>query len=152
MIHENGTFEEPYYGDENGIVTCYMCKTDFDYELGQAFRGVRVFPSEESLRKSKPCVAECGIVQVGVRQLDGRPTALFMEHVAFNYEMGGAPNGDWIYPSEESTRHHEAYAFKYGIIAVDVFFKQQIAEPNFRFSAKRIKDDRENRLGRPNGR
>lgn len=47
-------------------VTGYMCKTDFDCELGSAMRGNVVYPSVEDLKRSKMCTDECGIVEVMV--------------------------------------------------------------------------------------
>lgn len=44
----------------------YMCKTDFDYELGYASGGTRVHPSIEDLKRCSPCVDSCGIVEVEV--------------------------------------------------------------------------------------
>lgn len=44
----------------------YMCKTDYDYELGYAAGGNRVHPSIEDLRRCHPCVDSCGIVEVEV--------------------------------------------------------------------------------------
>ncbi len=44
----------------------YMCKTDFDYELGEAMYGTKIYPSEEDLRRNYSCVEECGIVKVKV--------------------------------------------------------------------------------------
>ena len=47
-------------------VVCYMDKVDFDYELGEASGGNRVYASEADLRKRQPCTKECGVVQVEV--------------------------------------------------------------------------------------
>ena len=44
----------------------YMCKTDFDYELGHAAGGNRIFATVEDLKEWFPCVDECGIVKVEV--------------------------------------------------------------------------------------
>jgi hypothetical protein len=44
----------------------YMCKTDFDYELGYAADGSKVYPDIESLRAFCRCVSDCGIVEVTV--------------------------------------------------------------------------------------
>jgi hypothetical protein len=49
------------------IVIGYMDKVDWDYELGQALDGNKVFPSIDALKKYKPCVRSCGIVKVEVR-------------------------------------------------------------------------------------
>lgn len=48
-------------------MSLFMCRTDFDLELGDAPDGVRVFPSIEDLKKHCPCVTtSCGIVEVRV--------------------------------------------------------------------------------------
>lgn len=47
-------------------MSLYMCKTDFDLELGDACDGARVFPSIEDLKMYCPCVKSCGIVEVRV--------------------------------------------------------------------------------------
>lgn len=44
----------------------YMCKTDFDYELGNASGGNRVFPSIEDAKEYLKCWHGCGIVSVSV--------------------------------------------------------------------------------------
>ena len=44
----------------------YMCKTDFEYELGYALGGNRVYPSIENLKECRPCVTSCGIVAVKI--------------------------------------------------------------------------------------
>jgi len=44
----------------------YMCKTDFDYELGHADDGNKVYPSERALREHQKCVSTCGFVKVKV--------------------------------------------------------------------------------------
>ena len=46
--------------------TLYMCKTDYECELGMAAGGNKVYASIEDLKACKPCVAECGIVAVRV--------------------------------------------------------------------------------------
>ena len=50
--------DEPKYG--------YMCKTDWDYELGEALGGNSIYPSIEDLKKRRKCVSSCGIVKVRV--------------------------------------------------------------------------------------
>lgn len=47
-------------------VVGYMCKIDFDHELGAALGGSKVYPSIEDLRSNHDCVDECGIVEVTV--------------------------------------------------------------------------------------
>lgn len=44
----------------------YMCKTDYDWELGMAAGGTVLYASVEDLRKCRPCVDGCGIVAVRV--------------------------------------------------------------------------------------
>ena len=61
--------DKPIHGmfsEEDGGITGYMCKTDFDFELGMAADGNRVFPSVTALRESRSCVDQCGIVEVKV--------------------------------------------------------------------------------------
>jgi len=65
--HEKKTFTEPIWGDEQGVVIGYMDKVDFDYELGGAKGGNRIFPSVKDLEENKKCVKSCGIVEVEVR-------------------------------------------------------------------------------------
>ena len=135
MFYENGNFQEPMWGDEDGIVDCFMCKTDFDHELGNASNGVEVFPSVESISKRKPCIKECGIVHVGVVEKGKsesvrivHPISAFMERVAFDYEIGGAITGNKIYPTEEDTVAGEVYD---EVVAVDVFLIKTITESDF---------------------
>lgn len=52
-------------GDASPVIG-FMCRTDFDHELGAAVDGVGVYPSMEALRAHRPCVAQCGIVRVRV--------------------------------------------------------------------------------------
>lgn len=44
----------------------YMCKTDFDWELGEASNGTQVYASVEELKAKRKCVENCGIVKVKV--------------------------------------------------------------------------------------
>ena len=53
--------------DENGEVHGYMCRIDWEYELGAASDGDRVYPSLKALQHHRKCVSECGIVEVAVR-------------------------------------------------------------------------------------
>ena len=45
----------------------FMCRIDFECELGRASGGNRVFPSVEDLFKDHDCAHACGIVEVEVR-------------------------------------------------------------------------------------
>lgn len=47
----------------------YMCKVDFDYEVGNAMGGNVIYPSETDLRRNRKCVEGCGIVEVMVSQI-----------------------------------------------------------------------------------
>ena len=44
----------------------YMCKTDFEFELGYAAGGNIVYSSVEDLKYCRPCVECCGIVAVKI--------------------------------------------------------------------------------------
>ncbi len=50
--------DEPRYG--------YMCKVGFDWELGHAIGGNKIYPSVEDLKENCRCVEECGIVKVRI--------------------------------------------------------------------------------------
>jgi hypothetical protein len=53
--------------DELGyFVYGYMCKTDYECELGMAAGGNMVYSSEEDLRENRSCVEECGVVKVKI--------------------------------------------------------------------------------------
>ena len=58
---------KPDHSDEEGVITVFMDKVDFDHEVGRAMRGNKVFPSQEDLEKNKPCTKYCGIVEVELR-------------------------------------------------------------------------------------
>lgn len=63
---------EPDEGEEAVDETAhilYMCKTDFDYELGQVFEGTKIYRSVKALEYDRPCVSECGVVMVKVTLL-----------------------------------------------------------------------------------
>ena len=44
-----------------------MCKVAWDYELGNALGGERIFPSEADLISNHKCTDQCGMVEVEVR-------------------------------------------------------------------------------------
>lgn len=58
--------DEPITTDENPSVG-YMCRVDFEDELGYAAGGVRVHPSIKDIKHNRKCVGGCGIVEVEVR-------------------------------------------------------------------------------------
>ncbi len=50
--------------------TLFMCLVDYDHELGEASGGCTLYESVEDLKENRPCVEECGIMEVqltGVR-------------------------------------------------------------------------------------
>ena len=48
------------------MTTMYMCMTDYDHEIGQAAGGTPMYASISDLRECRPCVEDCGIVEVHV--------------------------------------------------------------------------------------
>ena len=52
---------------DDSVVSGFMCKVDWDYELGAALGGNNIFASEADLIANKKCTDECGIVEVEVR-------------------------------------------------------------------------------------
>lgn len=44
----------------------YVCKTDWEWHFPDDFDGVNLYFSEESIKKHRKCVEECGIVKVKV--------------------------------------------------------------------------------------
>ena len=54
------------HGDDRRVVG-YMCRIDWNYELGSAIDGNKVYPSVQDLRASHTCADACGIVAVEVR-------------------------------------------------------------------------------------
>lgn len=52
---------------EDGSVIGYMCLIAWEWELGAASDGNRIYPNEKSLRHHHPCADDCGIVEVEVR-------------------------------------------------------------------------------------
>lgn len=52
--------------EEDGSVIGYMCKIDWDWEIGAASGGNTVYPSIDDLKRNHSCWEECGIVEVKV--------------------------------------------------------------------------------------
>lgn len=44
----------------------YMCAIDWDWELGEAMGGTKIYSSVEDLKECHKCWEECGIVKVKV--------------------------------------------------------------------------------------
>lgn len=44
----------------------YMCKVDFECELGEYHGGNLVYPSIEDIKHHRKCTEQCGIVEVEV--------------------------------------------------------------------------------------
>lgn len=64
---EQGRPHSCFYEEKDGSgVVGFMCLTDFECEVGGADGGNRVFPSVDDLKRYKPCVKACGIVEVRV--------------------------------------------------------------------------------------
>lgn len=54
--------------DEDVVTGLFMCRTDFECELGASEGGNVVYPSESNARERIPnCVKQCGLVEVEVR-------------------------------------------------------------------------------------
>jgi hypothetical protein len=49
------------------IVTGFMCKVDWDHELGEALGGNIIYPSQADLVANKKCTDQCGMVEVEIR-------------------------------------------------------------------------------------
>lgn len=52
--------------EPDGSVIGYMCAIDWEYELGAASKGNRIFPSVDALKRNHACWESCGIVEVRV--------------------------------------------------------------------------------------
>jgi len=63
---------QPMFPDDKqtGEMHGYMCKVDFECELGFAEGGNTVYPSVENLKERRKCTPQCGIVKVAVRCLE----------------------------------------------------------------------------------
>lgn len=58
---------QTFFKKQPRYVIGYMCKTDWDFELGNALDGNKIYPSQGSLLANRSCIAECGMVEVEVR-------------------------------------------------------------------------------------
>jgi hypothetical protein len=52
--------------EDGTLVYGYMCKVDFECEIGLACDGNHIYPSIEDLKEYRKCVSQCGIVKVAV--------------------------------------------------------------------------------------
>jgi len=44
----------------------YMCKTEFDWEIGETTGIYGIYPSIEELKEKRKCVESCGIIKVTI--------------------------------------------------------------------------------------
>ena len=54
---------------KNNVVRGFMDMIDWEEETGTVGRGVRVYPTKKDLEHYQPCVVQCGIVQVEIREI-----------------------------------------------------------------------------------
>lgn len=66
-IQENGKLQLASSEENDRVVTGYMCKVAWDYELGNALGGERIYPSQADLISNHNCTDQCGMVEVEVR-------------------------------------------------------------------------------------
>ena len=55
-----------FFAEQDGSVRGFMCRVDWECEIGGAMGGNKVYPSVEDLKRNRECVAWCGIVEVRV--------------------------------------------------------------------------------------
>lgn len=63
MRYDDGTFDTPLHGDENGVVTCFVDKVVWDYEIGGDLAGSKIYPTEDAVYPYRGH----GLVEVEVR-------------------------------------------------------------------------------------
>jgi hypothetical protein len=54
--------DEPKFG--------YMCKTEYDWEVGEALGASRIYCSVDDLKNNRKCVENCGIVKVKIEMVE----------------------------------------------------------------------------------
>lgn len=62
-------WKEAYFkGKEDAVISKkgYMCSTDYEFELGSASGGSKVYSSIEDLVNNKKCHSSCGIFEVEI--------------------------------------------------------------------------------------
>lgn len=65
----------------------FLCGVDWQHELGSAIDGTTLYPNLEWLKKFRPCVKGCGIVQVKVSfDLEAWPEKQKLEGNALNLQ------------------------------------------------------------------
>lgn len=65
------TEPRPMWPDEkDGSIIGYMCKVDFECELGVASHGCPVYSSPEACKEARKCIPQCGMVKVRVTGLE----------------------------------------------------------------------------------
>lgn len=71
------------------IVSGYMCKVDWEYELGEACGGTKIYPDLEDIKENCKCVKGCGIVKVKI-ELDHvvEPGVPFSERTTYRTFKG----------------------------------------------------------------
>ena len=53
--------------EDDGSVIGFMCMIDWEFELGAACGGNRIYPSLDDLKQNHPCWKACGVAEVEVR-------------------------------------------------------------------------------------
>lgn len=66
IIAEAGDVPGAFWAEADGYVTGYMCMVDWECEIGGAIGGSTVYPSAEDCKHKRPCVDQCGLVEVRV--------------------------------------------------------------------------------------
>lgn len=79
--------DHPTWADKEGTIIGYMDKVDFDYEIGGAEGGNKIYPSIANLQGCRPCTVSCGIVEVEVRL-----RRIIRES---NFNVGGKPASEF---------------------------------------------------------
>jgi hypothetical protein len=59
--------EGAWYLQDEDTAIVYMCAVDWEHHTLGDPAGAQVYPSEEILREARPCVSECGIVEVEMK-------------------------------------------------------------------------------------
>ena len=55
-----------FFAEQDGSVRGFICRTDWECEIGGVGSGSKVYPSVADLKRHRECYAECGIVEVRV--------------------------------------------------------------------------------------